>query len=225
MARASLSTALRTEVTGLDLRVASLLKIDFAAGAVLCATGNGPITYDSDTYQPNGLWLGASGVEERTGKAPAASLTMAVAGDIKTRIEAGGYRRTAVEIYQAILDDDYQLIDAFPVGSFRISTVTLNRSPDTFVYQIECGSDLEDAYRAHPVYPSNNMQHVRYANDTWFTGSSANIELEFEWGGQFYSLGSAAYMGGPTDVAYGGGAFSGSGMPPRIPYTVRVSHD
>lgn len=181
--RASISTTGREQITGLTVHVAYLLKIDFTAGAILCCTGNRKITYDGDEYSPNGLWKGVRGIEERAGRPPAASIIMAKAGDMETRIQAGGYRRTSVEIFQAIMDEDWTLIDAFPMGSYRIGNVSMQLSQDSYTYTVACSSDLEDGYRAHPVYPSGTMQQLRYPGDTYMKGASAITGYEFEWGG------------------------------------------
>lgn len=186
--RASISTDGRAAVTAGTTYAAYLLKISFSGGAILCCTGSRKITYNAEVYSPNGLWLGASGIEERKGKAPAVNLVMSASGTMKTRVEAGGYRRTAVEINQAIMDDDWTIIDTFPMGSYRISKIAAQLSKDSYVYDVACSSDIDDAYRAHPVYPSNTMQQLRYADDTYFVGASAIKGYELEWGSRSYQM-------------------------------------
>ncbi len=204
MTRASLSSDLQTGVAGLGLTAARLLKIDFSAGAVLCCAGGGPVTYDGGTYEPNGLWLGVSGIEERAGKPPAASLVMAAAGDMKTRIEAGGYRRTPIELFNALIDtSDGSLIGAWPAGVFRISKVSLQMTKDAVVYRVTCGSYLEDGFRAHPVYPSGTMQKVRYPGDTYMDGASTIRGQELEWGGMSFRVGDSGKCVGADELIDG----------------------
>lgn len=190
MTRASLTTAERTEFTGLDYRGALLLKIDFSGGAILTCTGNGPVTYD-DTYLNDGTLLGAGGIEERPGVPPKAIFKLAPTSTLKTRVAAGGYRRKTVEFYQATLDTDYQVVGAQPLGVYRISKFRLQRSQDSYFFEMACSSDLDEGDRAHAVYPSDTMQQQRYSGDNYMNGSASNAILEFEWGGHSYSIDSA----------------------------------
>lgn len=187
MTRASLSTAERAELTGLDVRGVLLLKIDFSGGAILTCTGSGPVTYDGDTYLNDGTLLSAGGIEERSGQPPKATFKLAATEIMKARVAAGGYRRKPVEFYQATLDTDYQIIAAQSLGIYRISKFQVQRSTDAYFFEMACSSDLDEGDRAHPVYPSGTMQRERYTDDSYMDGSASNAVLEFEWGGASYS--------------------------------------
>ena len=185
MSRSSLNSAARTQLASASVRFACMIDIAFTGGNIRSTTGAMAITLSGNVYSPDGFLTDIKGVEERAGSPARVEITVPAVGDMKTRVEAGGYRRVQVDIHFVVIDDDMSVIQALS-SQYRINKIALTASPNTHSYIIYCSSVMDDAGRAHPVYPSDAAQQLRYAGDTYFAGSSAVRTYEFEWGGISY---------------------------------------
>jgi hypothetical protein len=165
-----LSTEIKAAIAAATVRPVYLAFFDFAGGAVRTWTGPGDITYDSQTWNSNGVVTRWPDVAENVNLV-AANITVELSGNFTYAVDLADpaiYRARACEVYIGFLDTDGTLpaANVYRVFSGRMAEVGFIEDAQADAYSVVVESRLVDLQKAKSARYTHQTQLQRFTGDT-----------------------------------------------------------
>ena len=144
MAR-TLSSNIQTQIAAEGIRVVHLLKLETST-AIKATNHVKDLTFDSDTYQAGGEFLGVEAVQE-TGNLEYTNVNVSlnnVSVTVRNIFTAGNYVNKAATVFVAFLDTDETIIDAYEFFKGSITACNIDESKSGFAINIELASHFKN---------------------------------------------------------------------------------
>lgn len=161
-----------------------LIRMVMTGGTVYLNTSNRTITYGGNNY------LGAAGlgtiseIDDSPGEVKGLSFQLSGAPSTAIALaldDADQWQGSVVEIYTAVLDSNYAVVDAILEWSGIGDTLTIEETPDGSVINATAESSAVDLLRGSISTVSNADQQVLYPADRAFEYITSQVEKPVIW--------------------------------------------
>jgi hypothetical protein len=132
----ALNAAATEASTGNTVRVAYLCRMGFPGGTVATTSGDRPVAWNGDTYQPDGAFSAFSSIQEDTQRqARTITFTLSAADSRIRSALSSGYNLAPVDLYVAFFvgDGSALLTDPIPLCDTLLMSVLRHRVVDGVV--------------------------------------------------------------------------------------------
>jgi hypothetical protein len=166
------------------VNVVQLLLLQFSSSAVALNTSNYDFEWEGVTYK-GAYGLGSiSEIQDSPGEIKGIQFTLnggsadliALALD-----DAKQWQGTAVEIRTAVLNDEYQIVDAPLAWSGLGDVMSIAEEDSTTVIQATAESSAVDFMRGDPLVYNHADQQVLYPGDLGFNLILSQVEKQVVW--------------------------------------------
>lgn len=180
-----LPEAMRVALDAEVVRPVILVFIDWPNDPVYAHNRTGDIVYDSKVWSGVGDFGSIGDVElDHNLGAHTVSLTLSgINPDTLTKVTLGGVVNRDVELHFGVLDENGQLISAFPYFYGRVSSNQMTRyDKESDTIEIEATSKTGDWGRSRPDRYTWESQKGRHANDDFFQYVTDMVDRDLWWG-------------------------------------------
>jgi hypothetical protein len=164
-----LSTEIKAAIAADTVRPVYLAYFNFDGGAIRTWTGDGDLSYDSETWSSNAVVTGWPTVTESVDLV-ANNITLTLSGNYDYAVDIANpavYRARTCEVYIGFLDEDGSLpaSNVYKLFSGRMSVVSFVEDGETDAYSLTVESRLVDLQNTKVWRYTHQAQLQRFAGD------------------------------------------------------------
>lgn len=179
-----LSTAAQQALSGTTVNLVQLLLLEFESENVALNSSNYDFEYDGIVYKGAYGLGGISEIEDAPGEIKGIQFTLnGGSADIIALAldESKKWQGTPVTIRMAILNDDYQIVEAPTVWIGRGDVMAVVESDGVTTVQATAESSAVDFMRGDPLVYNHADQQILYPGDLGFNLILSQVEKQVVW--------------------------------------------